>query len=169
MLVRIKCCAVLAVFVIHFLFLFICYLFIYWKWEREKRKEKKKKKESLFLPPLGSSWDLNGVGMGKETLVRDECVTTVVRPWRKSRKTRKENRENSSRMEAHEVAPDVVDVAPADVIKVSFTQIVQGSKNLNWLSASERQNSAAKLRNRRRRRIKDVLSSTLYCCISLGS
>ena len=51
------------------------------------RKEKKegailpvKKKESLFLPPLGSSWDLNGVGMGKETLVRDECVTTVVRP-----------------------------------------------------------------------------------------
>lgn len=72
-------------------------------------------------------------------------------------------------MEAHEVAPDVVDVAPADVIKVSFTQIVQGSKNLNWLSASERQNSAAKLRNGRRRRIKDVLSSTLYCCISLGS
>ena len=73
-------------------------------------------------------------------------------------------------MEAHEVAPDVVDVAPADVIKVSFTQIVQGSKSLNWLSASERQNSAAKLRNRRRRRIlKDVLSSTLYCCISLGS
>lgn len=72
-------------------------------------------------------------------------------------------------MEAHEVAPDVVDVAPADVIKVSFNQIVQGSKNLNWLSASERQNSAAKLRNRRRRRIKDVLSSTLYCCISLGS
>ena len=129
-----------------------------------------KKKESLFLPPLGSSWDLNGVGMGKETLVRDECVTTVVRPWRKSRKTRKENRENSSRMEAHEVAPDVVDVAPADVIKVSFTQVVQGGKNLNWLSASERQNSAAKLRNRRRRRIlKDVLSSTLYCCISLGS
>ena len=72
-------------------------------------------------------------------------------------------------MEAHEVVPDVVDVAPADVIKVSFTQIVQGSKSLNWLSASERQNSAAKLRNRRRRRIKDVLSSTLYCCISLGS
>lgn len=60
-------------------------------------------------------------------------------------------------MEAHEVAPDVVDVAPADVIKVSFTQVVQGGKNLNWLSASERQNSAAKLRNRRRRRIKDVL------------
>ena len=112
-----------------------------------------KKKESLFLPPLGSSWDLKGVGMGKETLVRDECVTTVVRPWRKSRKTRKENRENSSRMEAHEVAPDVVDVAPADVIKVSFNQIVQGSKNLNWLSTSERQNSAAKLRKRRRRRI----------------
>lgn len=105
-----------------------------------------KKKESLFLPPLGSSWDLKGLGMGKERLVRDECVTTVVRPWRKSRKTRKENRENSSRirMEAHEVAPDVVDVAPADVIKVSFTQIVQGSKNLNWLSASERQNSAEK-------------------------
>ena len=105
-----------------------------------------KKKESLFLPPLGSSWDLKRVGMGKETLVSDECVTTVVRPWRKSRKTRKENRENSSRirMEAHEVAPDVVDVAPADVIKVSFTQIVQGSKNLNWLSASERQNSAEK-------------------------
>ena len=128
-----------------------------------------KKKESLSLPPLGSSWDLKWVGMGKETLVRDECVTTVVRPWRKSRKTRKENRENSSGMEAHEVAPDVVDVAPAEVIKVSSTQIVQGSKNLNWLSASERQNSAAKLRNRRRRRIKDVLSSTLYCCISLGS
>ena len=41
-----------------------------------------KKKKSLFLPPLGSSWDLNGVGMGKETLVRDKCVTTVVRPWR---------------------------------------------------------------------------------------
>ena len=118
------------------------------------RKEKKEgairvpvnKKESLFLPPLGSSWDLTGVGMGKERLVRDECVTTVVRPWRKSRKTRKENREHSSRMEAHEVAPDVVDVAPADVIKVSFTQIVHWGKNLNWLSASERQNSAAKQR-----------------------
>ena len=39
-----------------------------------------KKKESLFLPPLGSSWDLKRVGMGKERQVRDECVTTVVRP-----------------------------------------------------------------------------------------
>lgn len=41
-------------------------------------------------------------------------------------------------MEAHEVAPDVVDVAPADVIKVKFTQIVQRGENLNRLSASER-------------------------------
>lgn len=41
-------------------------------------------------------------------------------------------------MEGHEVAPDVVDVAPADVIKVSFTQIVQGSESLNRLSAFKR-------------------------------
>ena len=126
-----------------------------------------KKKESLFLPPLGSSWDLKGVGMGKETLVRDECVTTVVRPWRKSRKTRKENRENSSRMEVHEVAPDVVDVAPADVIKVSFTQIVQGSKNLNWLSASERQSCRrTKLQKNKRRFI--VHAILLYFIGVLG-
>ena len=38
-----------------------------------------------------------------------------------SQERQEENRENSSRMEAHDVAPDVVDVAPADVI--SFTQV----------------------------------------------
>lgn len=41
-------------------------------------------------------------------------------------------------MDGHEVAPDVVDVAPADVIKVSFTQIVQGRESLNRLSAFKR-------------------------------
>ena len=76
--------------------------------------------------------DLQGVGMGKEGLVRDNR-TTVVCPWR--RETRKEN---CSMMEGHEVAPDVVDVAPADVFKVSFTQIVQGGESLNRLSAFKR-------------------------------
>ena len=65
---------------------------------------------------------------------------------RKVKKDKKGKEGNSSRMEAHEVAPDVVDVAPADVIKVKFTQIVQRGENLNRLSASERQKSAAKLR-----------------------
>ena len=53
-------------------------------------------------------------------------------------------------MEAHEVAPDVVDVAPADVIKVKFTQIVQrgGYQLLN--GRSQLQSCVC-------RRIKDVL------------
>lgn len=70
-------------------------------------------------------------------------------------------------MEAHEVAPDVVDVAPADVIKVSFTQIVQGSKNLNWLSASERQSCRrTKLQKSKRRFI--VHAILLYFIGVLG-
>lgn len=88
--------------------------------------------------------------MGTEGFVRD-FVRDNSRPWRgKLRKTRKENRENSSRMEAHEVAPDVVDVAPADVIKVKFTQIVQrgGYQLLN--GRSQLQSCVC-------RRIKDVL------------
>lgn len=65
-----------------FFYLFVIYLFI----ENEKGKKGRsdppcqKDREDLFLPPLGSSWDLKRVGMGKERQVRDECVTTVVRP-----------------------------------------------------------------------------------------
>lgn len=79
---------------------------------------------------------------------------------RKVKKDKKGKEGNSSRMEAHEVAPDVVDVAPADVIKVKFTQIVQrgGYQLLN--GRSQLQNCVC-------RRIK-ALWSTLYCYISLG-
>ena len=64
---------------------FIYLLFIYLFIENEKGKKGRsdpscQKEGELVLPPLGSSWDLNGVGMGKERQVRDECVTTVVRP-----------------------------------------------------------------------------------------
>ena len=106
--------------------------------------------------------------MGTEGFVRD-FVRDNCRPWRrKLRKTRKENRENSSRMEAHEVAPDVVDVAPADVIKVKFTQIVQRGENLNRLSASERQKSAAKLRLQKNKRRFMVHAILLYFIGVLG-
>lgn len=106
--------------------------------------------------------------MGREGFVRD-YVRDNCRPWRrKLRKTRKENRENSSRMEAHEVAPDVVDVAPADVIKVKFTQIVQRGENLNRLSASERQKSAAKLRLQKNKRRFMVHAILLYFIGALG-
>ena len=103
------------------------------------RKEKKEgailpvnKKEILFLPPPGRYG---------ERRTCDHCkwqLSSVVKKVKKDKKGKHQNRENSSRMEAHEVAPDVVDVAPADVIKVKFTQIVQRGENLNRLSASER-------------------------------
>lgn len=51
--------------------------------------------------------------------MRDNCCPSV--KSEESQERQEENRENSSRMEAHDVAPDVVDVAPADVI--SFTQV----------------------------------------------
>ena len=63
-----------------FIYLLFIYLLKMRKGEKEGAILPVKKKESLFLPPLGSSWDLKGVGMGKERQVRDECVTTVVRP-----------------------------------------------------------------------------------------
>ena len=69
-------------------------------------------------------------------------------------------------MEAHEVAPDVVDVAPADVIKVKFTQIVQRGENLNRLS--ERQKSAAKLRLQKNKRRFMVHAILLYFIGALG-
>lgn len=107
--------------------------------------------------------------------MRDNCCPSV--KSEESQERQEENRENSSRMEAHDDAPDVVDVAPADVIKVSFTQVVQGGKNLNWLSASERQNSAAKLRlqktqkNKRRFIVHAILLyfiGVLRCKICVG-
>lgn len=64
-----------------FIYLLFIYLFIENEKGRKGRSDPPCQKEGeLVLPPLGSSWDLKGVGMGKERQVRDECVTTVVRP-----------------------------------------------------------------------------------------